>query len=454
MSPTLTGAVGSTTFSDTGQLPPGVTFNATTGAFSGPSAWNLNATAISAGSAHTCAVLHDTTARCWGSNVNGRLGDGTNTPSSVPVTVVNTSAGTTLSGITHISAGGNHTCAVLADSTARCWGTNDRGRLGDGTTTNRSVPVTVVNTGAGTTLSGVTHISAGNSHTCAVLADSTARCWGSNGNGELGDGTTNNRSVPVAVTTSAGTTLSGVTHISAGSSHTCAVLADSTARCWGSNGDGRLGDGTNNNDRHVPVTVVNTGAGTTLSGITHISAGGGHTCAVLADSTARCWGSGSYGRLGDGTTTNRSVPVAVTTSAGTALSGVTHISAGAEYTCAVLNGGTAHCWGANWSGQLGDSTTTDRLIPVAVTTSAGTALSEATHISAGGEYACGVLVDMTARCWGWNGSGHLGDGTTTQREIPVAVLNIGNPGWPATISVVATDSAGRTSSVNVTLTYQ
>ena len=144
----------------------------------------------------------------------------------------------------------------------------------------------------------------------------------------------------------------------------------------------------------------------------------------------------------------------MTTSAGTALSGVTHISAGAEYTCAVLDGGTARCWGGNWSGQLGDGTTNNRSVPVAVTTSAGTALSEVTHISAGGEHACAVLVDMTARCWGDNSIGQLGDGATTQREIPVAVLNIGNPGWPATISVVATDSAGRTSSVNVTLTYQ
>jgi alpha-tubulin suppressor-like RCC1 family protein len=148
------------------------------------------------------------------------------------------------------------------------------------------------------------------------------------------------------------------------------------------------------------------------------------------------------------------VPVTVTTSAGTALSGITHISAGAEYTCALLVGGMPHCWGANWSGQVGDSTLINRLIPVAVTTSAGTALSNATHISAGAEHACAVLDDATARCWGWNGSGQLGDGTSTQRQIPVAVLNIGNPGWPATITVVATDSAGRTSSVNVTLTYQ
>jgi len=399
VSPTLTGAVGSTTFSATGQLPPGVTFNATTGEFTGPAAWNLNATTISAGSDHTCAVLHDTTARCWGSNVNGRLGDGTNTNRSVPVTVVNTGAGTTLSGITHISAGGSHTCAVLADSTARCWGTNDRGRLGDGTTTTSSpIPVTVT-TSAGTALSGVTHISAVSSHTCAVLADSTARCWGANDNGRLGDGTTTDRSVPVAVTTS---------------------------------------------------------AGTTLSGVTHISAGGGHTCAVLADSTARCWGSNGSGRLGDDTTTRREIPVTVTTSAGTALSGVTRISAGAEYTCAVLDGGTARCWGANWSGQLGDGTTTNRAVPVTVTvtTSAGTALSEVTHISAGGEHACALLVDMTAHCWGWNGAGQLGYDTNTPSSVPVAVLNIGNRGWPATISVVATDSAGRTSSVNVTLTYQ
>jgi alpha-tubulin suppressor-like RCC1 family protein/putative cell wall-binding protein len=454
VSPTLTGAIGSTTFSATGQLPPGVTFNATTGAFTGPAAWNFNATTISAGSNHTCAVLTDTTARCWGDNGSDRLGDGTTTPSPLPVTVVDTGVGTTLSGITHISAGANHTCAVVADTTARCWGLNSSGQLGNGANTPSSLPVTVVDTGVGTTLSGITHISVGTLHTCAVLADTTARCWGNNGSGRLGDGTTTNRSVPVTVVnTAVGTTLSGITHISAGSAHTCAVVADTTARCWGRNLEGQLGDNTTTFSP-LPVTVVDTGVGTALSGITHISAGSAHTCAVLADTTARCWGTNRNGQLGDNTIIQREIPVTVTTSAGTALSGVTQIVAGGEHACALLVGGTAHCWGWNDFGQLGDDTNTSSSVPVTVTTSAGTALSGITHISAGSSQNCAVLDDGTARCWGSNGSGRLGDGTTVDSPLPVTVLNIGKPGWPAIITVVATDSAGRTSSVDVTLTYQ
>ncbi len=382
----------------------------------------------------------------------GQLGDGTTTPSSVPVAIVDTGAGTTLSGVTQISAGAAHACAVLVDGTARCWGFNGSGQLGDSTTANSSVPV-IVTTSAGTALSGVIQISAGGFYTCAVLNDGTARCWGSNGDGQLGNDSAASSSVPVIVTTSAGTALSGIIHISAGVTKTCALLADTTARCWGRNTEGRLGDGTTT-PSSLPVTVVDTGVGTTLSGITQVFAGYEHACAVVADTTARCWGNNGAGRLGDGTTTNRSVPVTVTTGAGTALSGITQISLDFQHSCAMLVDTTARCWGNNAAGQLGDGTTTNRSVPVAVTTSAGTALSGITQISAANFHTCAVLVDTTARCWGNNGSGRLGDGTTTQSPIPVTVLHIGNPGWPATVTVSVTDSAGRTSSVNVTLTYQ
>ncbi len=199
ITPTLAGAANPVTYEATGSLPIGVTFDSGTGQFTGPNAWNLPTTQISAGFTHTCAVLEDKTARCWGANGEGRLGDGTNTGSATPVTVVATGTGTTLSGITQISAG-FHTCAVLEDTTARCWGANSNGQLGDGTNTERDTPVTVVATGTGTTLSGITQISAGSMHTCAQLSDGTARCWGAKGEGRLGDGTnTGSSNQPVIV---------------------------------------------------------------------------------------------------------------------------------------------------------------------------------------------------------------------------------------------------------------
>jgi alpha-tubulin suppressor-like RCC1 family protein len=205
----------------------------------------------------------------------------------------------------------------------------------------------------------------------------------------------------------------------------------------------------------VPVTVT-TGAGTALLGVTQISAGSTHTCAVLNDRTARCWGIRNDGRLGDNTIAGESrVPAIVTTGAGTALLGVTQISAGGSHTCAVLDDGTARCWGLNTSGQLGNDSVVSSSVPVTVTTGAGTALLGVAQISAGTNHTCAVIDGGMARCWGLNSSGRLGDGTTTTpRRVPVAVVNFGNPGWPATVTVSVTDSAGRTSSANVTLTYQ
>ena len=195
------------------------------------------ATAITAGFGHTCAVLADGTVRCWGGNLHGNLGDGTQITRLTPVAVSGISTATA------VSAGGNHTCAVLADGTARCWGGNWSGQLGDGTTTNRHTPVPVSG------ISTATAVSAGGGHTCAVLADGTARCWGWNGRGRLGDGTQINRHTPVPVSG-----ISTATAITAGWQHTCTLLADGTAHCWGSNNSGQLGDGTVT-EHHSPVAV-------------------------------------------------------------------------------------------------------------------------------------------------------------------------------------------------------
>jgi hypothetical protein len=202
----------------------------------------------------------------------------------------------TVSGITtatHLSVGADHTCAVLADGTVSCWGANGFGKLGDGTTTERSTPVSVSG------LSGAARVAAGGSLTCAVLSDGTARCWGSGGNGGLGDGNSTNSLTPVVVSG-----LTTASEITAGLGQVCAKLSDGSVRCWGFNGSGQIGDGTTTN-RAAPVSV----GGLTAVGV--LSAGGSHTCATLTDGTARCWGGNSFGQLGDGGTSNSPVPVRV-----------------------------------------------------------------------------------------------------------------------------------------------
>ncbi len=218
---------------------------------------------------------------------------GTGTVGTTTLTVAPPAPAATATGIT---AGDTHSCAVLSDGTGRCWGANNYGRLGDGTQNMTLTPVTV------TGLAGATAIatSSGSSHTCALIDDGTARCWGANNYGQLGNGTTDNSLTPVTVTG-----LTGAVAITAGANHTCAVLGDGTARCWGANLYGRLGDGTTDNS-NIPVTV------TGLTGATAITAGTNHTCALRSDGTARCWGSNNYGRLGDGTQNMATTPVTVT----------------------------------------------------------------------------------------------------------------------------------------------
>ena len=191
------------------------------------------------------------------------------------------------------SSHGDHTCALLSDGTAKCWGYNGYGQLGDGTTSNRYIPVSV---------SGLTNavaIASGAYHTCALLSNGTAKCWGLNNYGQLGDGSTSNRYTPVSV--------SGLTNavaIASGEYHTCALLSDGTAKCWGRNNYGQLGDGSTSN-RYIPVSV---------SGLTNavaIASGEYHTCALLSDGTAKCWGLNNYGQLGDGTTDTRYTPTNV-----------------------------------------------------------------------------------------------------------------------------------------------
>ncbi|HEY2917338.1 MAG TPA: hypothetical protein VGI98_09030 [Candidatus Limnocylindrales bacterium] len=357
------------------------------------------ALAIDAGATHTCALIAGGGARCWGSNGSGRLGDGTTTQRSKPVAVSG------LTSATAISAGGAHSCAILVGGTAACWGSNTNGQIGDGSTSTRSVPVAV------TGLTKAIAISAGGTHTCALIAGGTVQCWGLNSSGQLGDGSTTDRHAPVTVKTNSTTTLTGVVAISAGTNHTCALLSTGLVRCWGAGANGRLGNGSTSNQPYARVVSGVTAATAVAHRFTSISAGGAHTCARMADGTAKCWGSGADGRLGNGGTANQTTPVAVS-----ALTGVAQVSAGGSHTCALLAKGTVKCWGLNTSGQLGNNSTSPSPTPVTASGLAG-----ATSISAGGSHTAALLSTGGLKAWGLNTSGQVGDGTKTNRLAPHSV---------------------------------
>ena len=311
-----------------------------------------------------------------------------------------------------LAAGIVHTCALTSAGGIKCWGYNGSGELGDGTTTSSSTPVDV----SGLT-SGVAAVSASEEHTCALTSAGGVKCWGDNTSGQLGDGTTTMRLTPVTVSGLP----SGVTAVATASDHTCALTATGGVECWGSNVYGELGDGTTTN-KLTPVDV----SGLT-SGATAIAVGFDDSCAVTSVGGVKCWGDNAEGQLGDGTTTNRLTPVDVSG----LTSGMIGVAAGAGSTCAVTVGGGVKCWGYNSNGQLGDGTTTNRLTPVdvsgltsGVTTIAIAAVPIIDTEPAGLGHTCALTSAGGVKCWGYNYNGQLGDGTTTDSSTPVDVSGL------------------------------
>ncbi len=300
-----------------------------------------------------------------------------------------------------LTSGIGHTCGVRSDGTGWCWGENGSGQLGNGTTIDSAVPAKV---GTATWAA----LTAGASHTCGLRTDGTVWCWGSNSNGTLGNGTTTDSALPVQVGTAA-----TWTSLSAGWVHTCGIRADRTAWCWGDNQFGEVGDGTTSDRKLVPVQVGTASTWATLT------AGGSYTCGVRNDRTAWCWGDNRFGVFGNGKTTSSAVPIRV----GGATTW-TALVVGDGHTCGVRTDGTAWCWGLNGYGQLGNGSTTDSLVPAPVGGSATwAALTVTTHST------CGVRADGTAWCWGFNGYGQLGNGSAADSLIPVQVGNLST--WTA-----------------------
>ncbi len=346
---------------------------------------------LAGGNQHTCAITSAGGVACWGSNVDGQLGDSRATtvhftPFSVP----------TLSGVRAITAGRDHTCALLSGGSVKCWGINSNGELGDGTKLQRVGPVAVIG------LTDAVEVRSFWGHTCARRSGGGMRCWGSN-SGAFGDGTANDS--PMPVDTSGITT---ATSIATGWGHTCATIAGGTVKCWGHyNNWGQIGDGTTALERLLPVEVVQ------LSGAATVTNGSYHSCARLADATVACWGNNQGGALGLGSTdSNRHNAVAVP-----GLASIVQLSAGSAHTCARTSANAVYCWG---SGPIGNGVDTSKPSPTAVK-----GLTDAVEIASGEDHACARRTSGKVVCWGSDYGGQLGDdGVKADKLAPVDVVGI------------------------------
>ncbi len=365
----------------------------------------LVATVVAAGFAHSCAVINDGTIRCWGNNTDGELGNGD--PLVDGTTIISSKVPVQVLGVTQavsVATGGYHTCALLAAGTVQCWGYNGDAQLGNGSRGGRSTtPADVSGLPTGLT---VVSVVTGHRHTCALLSDKTVSCWGDNSSGnQLGMGDSNLISsiIPVTVVTDASThsALSNVTALAATHDFACAVQSTGAVYCWGDNSSGQLGNG------NTDETTVAVKAGKVQA--VGIGAGGDQSCALMSPTTGspfnvQCWGGDFDGELGNNDENDSYAPVNAQVSGNASA-----IALGWSHSCAVLADvkgvtGTIQCWGYNYYGQLGNRSTDDSDVPVAVY-----GLSQATSLSAGEYHTCAV-VNGAVYCWGDNSYGNLGDG--------------------------------------------
>ena len=342
---------------------------------------------ITAGASHTCARLADGSLRCWGYNDHGQLGNGDTTDRLNPTPVTGVTAAV------DVATGGSHTCAVTRDGAALCWGANGGGSVGDGTFDDRPTPARVL------ALPRVAKLACGG-HCCARDAAGAVWCWGTNQNGQLGDGTRTTRAVATPVLAAAavesdGGALAGVTSLTVGGPHTCALDGAGRALCWGSSD--QIGVPAAGRETTRPIALE-------WTGFLSLSAGADHTCARMADRAVRCWcGDGLY-QLG--TPTPHAAPEAVPN-----LPPTTDVWSGDARTYARLEDGTLRGWGRLPLGPI------DGGPPVELP-----ALSSVAELAVGDNHTCARFTDGTLRCWGQNAYGQLGDGTREDRRLPTPVV--------------------------------
>jgi alpha-tubulin suppressor-like RCC1 family protein len=354
--------------------------------------------AITGGGGFTCAMRNGRV-HCWGQGSSGQLGIGT------LVDTTSASIIPALTGVVAIATGNIHACALIDGGTVRCWGHNSSGQVAEGATNNQPTPFDVPS------LTDAVQLGLGYRHSCALRSDGTVSCWGRNTAGQLGDRVELESGVPLPVPG-----IMGAVELGVGNDHACVRLADGTVRCWGARANGRLGDG--------GATTGFTGASVAVSGITDavdLEVGEFHSCALLGDGTMACWGGGSSGALGDGSSADSARPTTVLDVAGAApLRGVRQMALGSSHTCVLRDEGEVLCWGSNYYGELTGTVGVNRTRPGAVSGVTG-----AVFLGMGEQHSCALIAaGRDAVCWGRNRNGQLGDGTLVDSATPLAVSGI------------------------------
>jgi len=377
-----------------------------------------NIKGVAAGASHSCALKNDGTVWCWGKNDSAQLGSGgLMTPyTGTPVQVTIDANDNSLTSVTDITVGSSHTCALLQTGGVKCWGLSLAGRLGNNSQLNPgNFPVDVRVDSNGTPLTGVRSISAGADFTCAVLQGGTVKCWGVNSYSQLGTLGSNTLVAQDVVRDAQGTLLSNIVAVTTGDEHACAQTQLGAVWCWGRNHVYQAGK-TAPNPVVFPTLV-------TMSGLAvELVAGTGHTCARQANGQVECWGGNAWGQLGTGISSAPSLPIMAT-----AVPPLRSITAGGDTTCGQkLTEDTTICWGKHSSGQLGNGTLMKPNVAVETVKQAGTAFfngSSISKISVSKGYGHTCAIDNTQRlfCWGSNILGQIGDGTTAHKPTPVLV---------------------------------
>lgn len=349
-------------------------------------------------------IMADNSLEGWGLNEQSQLGQGDTSNKNAAVTI-NLGSGKTAK---KVYSNGFSTCAILNDDSVKCWGSNTSGQLGVGDTTNRTTP-TAVNLGSGFTAK---ELIVGGLSYCAILNDNSVKCWGKNSQGELGVGSNSNQTSPAAISFGVGRSVKKLIMTKSSSYNTsCAILDDDTLRCWGYNAQGQIGDASTT-DRNTPRTI-SLGTGKTAKSVAFlnstVSPDSVSTCAILNDDSLSCWGYNAQGKLGVGDTTNKTSPTAVNLGAGRTITKLYNHSL--EAACALLDNSTVKCWGDNSVYQLADNTTTDKTSPQAVAFPSSKAVKE---VYLGNDNSnCVVHTDLTLSCWGNNVRGQLGLSSST-----------------------------------------
>ncbi len=386
---------------------------------------------VATGNAQSCGILANGSLMCWGGGDQwGAQGNGLASNSNLQSpSWVDLGAGLTAESV---AFGQHYGCAVLSDGSLKCWGKNDDGQIGDGTSADKHSPV-AVSLGAGRTADAV---AMGNAHTCALLDNGSVQCWGDDTWGDLGNGAgvTDRLSPSEYVDFGAGRT---AVALDVGTDHSCAVLDNGSLMCWGRDHKGQLGNGgTTTADQHSPV-FVDLGTGRTAIAV---STGHIHTCAILDNGSLKCWGSDDDGRLGNGAVTGDQ-PSPVLVDLGTGRTAVAVVAA-MYNTCAILDDGSVKCWGGDSYGQLGNGASITANQPSPVSVNLGTGFG-AVAINMFSLHTCAILADTSMKCWGVDATGTLGNGagTTTQHGPTIVV---GSHTWDVTTtaSSASADTAG------------